>query len=125
MSAPAYGTVTWFQIGAADPDGAERFYGGLFGWSFQPDPIAGDAYRLIGYPGAEEPSGGILGMPDGSPGHAVFAVVVEDVAATAAEAERLGGKVVQEPFTTPSGLVSAMLNDAGGNLFAVFSPPPA
>lgn len=125
MNAPAYGTVNWFQIATGDADDAQRFYGGLFGWTFQIDPNAGAAYRLIGYPGAPAPSGGILAIQDGYPEYAAFAVVVEDVAGTVAEAERLGGKVVVPVFATPNGLASAVLSDSGGNRFVVYSPPSA
>ena len=43
--------------------------------------------------------------------------------ATVRRAEEAGGKVVQPPHTTPTGLTHAHLLDPEGNEFAVFSPP--
>jgi len=86
-------TVSWFEIGAPDVEAAKAFYGPLFDWSFAPD----GAYTLITAPGAAGPSGGIFGTGGGVPPYAVFVVQVADVAATAARAEELGGKVVVAP----------------------------
>jgi predicted enzyme related to lactoylglutathione lyase len=49
-------------------------------------------------------------------------VVVEDVAAAVAKAERLSGKVLVPATTRPDGLVFADLLDPSGNHFGVFSP---
>jgi uncharacterized protein len=125
MTAPVPGTVAWVQVGTDDPDGAKRFYGELFGWTFAPDPSGGGKYHLITYPGAERPGGGILDTDGESPNHAIFLVVVSDVAAAAADAERFGGKVLVPPTTTPTGLVFADLQDPSGNHFGVYTPPPA
>lgn len=126
MDAPVYNTVAWFQVGTDDPDAAKRFYGRLFGWNFAADPDGGGRYDLISYPGEEAPSGGIAhaGGPTPNP-HAIFLVVVEDVAAVCAETEQAGGKVVVPATASPNGLVFADLVDPAGNHFGVFSPPSA
>jgi uncharacterized protein len=122
MQAPAYDTVNWFQIGTDDSEGARRFYGGMFGWKFTLDPDS-DGYDLVSYPGAEAPSGGISHQPPGEH-HAMFLVIVKDVRSACAQAEQLGGKVVQDVTTTPNGLTFANLEDPSGNRFGVFTPPP-
>ncbi|GAA4072598.1 VOC family protein [Actinomadura miaoliensis] len=121
MAAPAFNTVTWFQVGTDDPKAARDFYGDLFGWTFDP----GTGYDLISYPGAEAPSGGIAHVPSAEQNSATFLVLVEDVAAVCARTERLGGKILVQPTTTPKGLVFAHLLDPSGNHFGVFTPPPA
>ena len=118
-------TVAWFQIGTEDPAAAQEFYGGLFGWSFTPDPKSGPGYDLISYAGAGQPAGGIMHTAGDAENHATFVVVVEDVAAVCARAEQLGGKVVHPPITAPNGLVFADLHDRSGNRFGIFSPPKA
>ncbi|MEW2356792.1 VOC family protein [Spirillospora sp. NPDC029432] len=123
MNAPAYDTVSWFQIGTDDSEGARSFYGGLFGWKFTLDPD-GDGYDLVSYPGAEAPSGGIAHGAGPEENHATFLVVVRDVPAACEQAAKLGGKVALEPSTSPSGLVFAYLDDPSGNRFGVFTPPP-
>lgn len=121
MSAPAAGSVSWFEIGAPDVDAAKAFYGPLFGWSFAPD----GSYTLITAPGAERPSGGIFNTGGNVPPYAVFVVGVDDVAATAARSEELGGKIVVAPMTLEDGMVVAYLTDPHGAMFALFSPRPA
>ncbi|WP_194817224.1 VOC family protein [Nocardia sp. XZ_19_385] len=123
MTTPAINTVSWFQIGSDRPEQAQQFYGELFGWNFTADPNL-EGYDLINYPGSDIPSGGIAHSPDASANHAIFLVLVQDVAATVAHSERLGGKVIQPPTTSPDGLVFAYLDDTSGNRFGVFTPAP-
>ncbi|MEV5407428.1 VOC family protein [Thermopolyspora sp. NPDC052614] len=128
MSAPAINTVTWFEVASDDPDGAQRFYGELFGWDFVADPdlrSAGMDYRLIRYQGGEAFKGAILGTEGDRPNHAVFVVLVADVSATCEQVERLGGKVVTKVVGNSSGPDFAYLQDISGNVFSVFAPRPA
>jgi uncharacterized protein len=120
MSTPADNTVTWFEIGTPDVDAAKAFYGPLFGWSFAPD----GAYTLITARSAANPSGGIFNTGGNIPPYAVFVVQVADVAATAARAEELGGKVVVAPMQLEDGMAVAYLTDPNGSMFALFSPKP-
>ncbi|MEU9019952.1 VOC family protein [Actinomadura sp. NPDC048394] len=122
MSVPAYNTVAWFQIGTDAPEEARRFYGDMFGWKFTSDPQS-EGYDLVSYEGAEHPSGGVAQVPDASQNHAVFFVLVEDVDAACAQAEKAGGSVAVPSVTTPDGLRFAHLQDPSGNRFAVFTPP--
>jgi predicted enzyme related to lactoylglutathione lyase len=118
-----HGTVGWVQVGTDDPEGTKRFYGEMFDWKFATDPNSGGKYDLASYAKAERPHGGIFHTEDASANHAIFVVIVSDVAAAAAQAEQLGGKVVTPPTTTPTGLTFADLQDPAGNLFGVFKPP--
>src|SRR5262249_24902532 len=94
MNAPAYNTVAWFQVGTTDAEQAKRFYGDLFGWRYALDPNSEGKYHLVSYPVADAPSGGIFDTGGEFPNHAIFMVVVQDVAAVCAQVERLGGKVL-------------------------------
>ncbi|MWA00102.1 VOC family protein [Actinomadura sp. LD22] len=122
MGVPAYNTVAWFQVGTDAPEEARRFYGDMFGWKFASDSDS-QGYDLVGYEGAEQPSGGLARVPDASQNHAVFFVLVEDVDAACAEAEKHGGGVAVPTVTTPDGLRFAHLQDPSGNRFGVFTPP--
>ncbi|MFC9998792.1 VOC family protein [Nocardia sp. NPDC127526] len=124
MTAPAYNTVAWFQVGSNEPDRVKDFYGALFGWNFASDPNGGGTYDLVSYPGSEIPHGGVAHTPDPAGNHAIFYVLVQDVAATVAAAEQHGGKISTPPFTSPDGLVFAKILDTSGNCFGVFSPAP-
>jgi predicted enzyme related to lactoylglutathione lyase len=125
MTAPAFNTVAWFQVGSDEPDRVKTFYRELFGWSFAADSNGGGAYDLVRFPGSGEPRGGVTHTPDPSGNHAVFFVLVSDVAATVAAAEHNGGKIAVPPVTTPDGLIFAHILDTSGNRFGVFTPPPA
>lgn len=120
MTVPGTNTVSWFEIGAPDVEAAKAFYGPLFGWSFAPD----GTYTLITAPGGAGPSGGIFGTGGNIPPYAVFVVQVADVAATSAQAEELGGKIVVAPKKLDDGMAIAYLADPNGSLFALFSPKP-
>ncbi len=122
MSGPNYNTVEWFEVATDRPDEARRFYGELFGWSFEG---GGAQYSGITTPGSERPQGGLFDSQGNFPGYAIFYVTVEDVAATLAKAESLGGKTIVPVTTTDDGLVFAQLKDATGNHFGIFTPPGA
>jgi len=87
------------------------------------DEAAEMDYRIV-TTGAEHPvKGGIFATGGRLPNYAVFCVVVDDVRATVAHAEELGGKVLVAPVDTPTGLVAAHLLDPSGNHFGIYSPP--
>ncbi|MEH0937671.1 VOC family protein [Micromonospora psammae] len=118
--------ITWFEIGTDRPDEAERFYGELFGWTFEEQGAAnGGSYRVTGA-GAGEGIGGAIRATDGTtPNYAVFYAEVADVAETCRRAEAAGGKVLIPVRTAPSGLSFAHLLDPAGNHLGVFTPPPS
>ncbi|HEY3144325.1 MAG TPA: VOC family protein [Acidimicrobiales bacterium] len=118
--------IGWFEIGTDDPADAREFYGGLFGWTFMQD----GPYSVI-TTGKDHPlHGGIMDtsapLPEGTPRTYAFPIAqVADVAASCARAEELHGKVVVPATTVDTGLVYAHITDPAGNLFGLFSPPPA
>ncbi|XVQ83696.1 VOC family protein [Microbispora siamensis] len=127
-AAPAVNTVAWFEIASDDPESVQRFYGDLFGWRFRTDEdsaAVGMDYRLISYDGDDEMRGGVFGTRGDMPGHAVFTVLVRDVAETCRKVEALGGKVLSQVVGIEGGPDFAYLHDTSGNLFGVFAPAGA
>ncbi|MEU5965891.1 VOC family protein [Micromonospora parva] len=117
--------ITWFEIGADRPEDAEKFYGELFGWTFEEQgPANGGSYRVTGAGGDTGISGAIRATDGSSPNYAMFYAEVADVEETCRRAEAAGGRVLVPARTTPSGLTSAHLLDPTGNRVGVFSPPP-
>jgi uncharacterized protein len=117
--------VTWFEIATDDAETARRFYGELFGWTFD---VSEPAYSMIATQPGQPPSGGIRDtstpQPDGVPrSYAVPYVQVADVADTCARLEGVGGKVTVGATTTPDGLVYALVTDPAGSLFGLFTQP--
>ncbi|MBE3012423.1 VOC family protein [Microbispora sp. NEAU-D428] len=124
-AAPAVNTVAWFEIASDDPEGVQRFYGDLFGWRFRTDEdsaAVGMDYRLISYDRDGEVCGGVFGTRGDMPGHAVFSVLVRDVAETCRKVEALGGKVLSQVVGIEGAPDFAYLHDTSGNLFGVFTP---
>jgi predicted enzyme related to lactoylglutathione lyase len=118
-------TLAWFEVATDDPDTATSFYSHLFGWTFAPfaDPEIAD-YRVATMPGNPVPFGGIAATGGAMPSHAVFYIVVSDVAACCDAAERLGGEVVARELEPAAGPAFAYLRDPVGSLFGVFTPRP-
>ena len=118
--------LTWFEIQAEEPARAMRFYGGLFGWSFD---SFGDDYWLIrtGDPAQPGIDGGLLprrgpSPPEGQPVNAYTCVVsVADVDDAVAKIPALGGAIVVAKFAVPSVGWLAYARDPEGNLFGVMT----
>jgi predicted enzyme related to lactoylglutathione lyase len=113
----APGALAWNDLITPDPEGAERFYGGLFGWTFEEIPGSG-GYRVIR--NGERSNGGVFPSADVPQpawipyfGHA-------DVDAVLGELEGLGGRVFSGPVEVPAGRF-AVLADPQGAMFAVLT----
>jgi uncharacterized protein len=117
------GGIGWIEIGTGDAEGARRFYGDMFGWTFQGDPDGRADYSVVTVPGGAGPSGGILDHGGTGPDYAIFYVRVEDVPAALARAEALGGKTLTPPTDGGNGLVFGQLADPTGHHIGVYSPP--
>lgn len=116
-----------------DPDGANAFYGAVFGWRPEPFDAGGASltlWRLPGYVGGEPqqpvprdvvavmvPMGG-WGSPGEARAHWAVDFWVASADAAAEDASRAGGSVVVPPQDTP-GMRSAVLADPGGAVFSV------
>lgn len=108
-------TMNYFEIGTPNPEEAQRFYGGLFGWTTGDPSPAG--YRMInGDAGGLWDTSGLGGASWG-----IFYVQVDDVAATIARAEALGATVLM-PLVDGGVLEFAHLADPQGNRFGVWRP---
>lgn len=115
------------RLDTPDPQGAEAFYGAVFGWtteSFDLGETSVSMFRLPGYVGGEpeQPVSRevVATMVPGAAGPARWVVDfwVDDVDAAVATAAERGGRLVQGPFDTPVGR-TAMLADPAGVLFSV------
>jgi predicted enzyme related to lactoylglutathione lyase len=115
--------IGWFQIGTDQPDAAKRFYSTVFGWTFALQEDENVPYHVITTPAKDSIRGGLLETGGRSPNHAIFCVVVEDVAATCVSVAEAGGKVVVPPNDGQDGLIFAHVTDPSGNELAVYSPP--
>ena len=110
------GTLTWNELATRDFTAAKRFYGDLFGWTFE----GPDQYVVIR--NGERSNGGLRPMAPteaGIPPYWVPYFAVADVEATAATATQQGGGVLAGPTEVPAGRFVA-LHDPQRAAFAVF-----
>jgi predicted enzyme related to lactoylglutathione lyase len=116
------GKIVWADLVTPDVEGAKRFYGGLFGWTFRDVP--GDRnYALALLDG--EPVAGVVhkASPTGQslqPAWLTF-LAVRDVAAAQQVAVQHGGKVLSQEHYYPHRGRQAVLADADGAVFAVLA----
>ena len=117
------GTWSWSDLSTRNPDAAEAFYGGLFGWTFrQLAPV----YWSISM-GEDLLIGGMRTMdedpPETSPSWMPY-FVVPDADEAARQVPELGGAVIVPPREVPGGrfLVTA---DPAGAVFGCLQMGPA
>ncbi len=114
----AQGTPNWVDLQSSDPEAAKTFYGGLFGWQFDDQPMPqGPPYSMAVKDG--EPVAAIAPMsPDmiaqKVPPFWSTYIAVDDVDATAAAAKSAGGQVMMEPFDVmDAGRMSIVVDPTG------------
>ncbi len=104
--------VAWFEITGPDAKRLQDYYRALFGWSME----VVDGYGVVA--AVEQGIGGGIGptQDDGS-GMATFYVEVDDVPASLARAEELGGRAVVPPTRVPGmDLTIAFFADPDGHV---------
>jgi predicted enzyme related to lactoylglutathione lyase len=123
------GRVLHFEIHASDPDRAERFYAGVFGWTVQ--RIGGPVdYRLVTTGPAEENGidGAILQRQGDDPAKSqpvngyVCTIGVDSLEETELAVAAAGGQQVVERMEVPGVGDLAYFNDTEGNVFGALQP---
>lgn len=117
------GKVIWADLVTPDLAGAERFYSGLFGWTFQ-TIHAGDTDYAVAQLGGR-PIAGLLQRPVPTGEHRQPAwltfIAVRDVDAAKRIALAHGAKVLAEPRTYAGRGRQAVFTDPEGAVFAVLA----
>jgi predicted enzyme related to lactoylglutathione lyase len=120
----AHGDFTHFEIPADDTDRARRFYGGLFGWSFNEVPGM-EGYHLFATPAGEEAMGGAIGKRgESAADEARTYVSVDSIDEAIPRIRDLGGTVVQEKAEVPGQGWYAVFTDTEGNTLALWEQAP-
>lgn len=104
------------EIRSADPDATRAFFGELFGWKVASEG-AFPGYTFIDT-GAEGGTYVAISPRQSAEDEVLFFVAVEDVDATLAKAEKLGGKIVQPAQRVP-GTSFGVFADAQGHRVGV------
>lgn len=115
------GTVCWNELATTDRTAAISFYGELFGWRAESQPVPGEQPYIVFMMG-DRPAAGALEMDErwgGVPPHWLVYFAVEDCDSTAARATELAGAVVTGPMDIENVGRLAVLRDPQGAAFAV------
>ena len=123
------GRVVHFELPFDDGDRARGFYQSAFGWGIMPMPEMG--YTMVstgpnGDQGPTEPGyigGGMMQRSQPAQGP-VITVDVEDIDATLATIEQLGGKIVTPRQPVGDMGFTAYFNDPEGNLMGLWQNAP-
>ena len=107
--------VVHAEIRSGDPDATRDFYSALFGWTYSEGAFPGYTFVDTGVEGALPTA---IGPVQGGTDAVLFFVGVEDVEATLARAEELGGTIIQPAQQVP-GVTFGVLADAQGHAVGV------
>ena len=117
-----HGSFSWFELMTNDVEGANKFYTSLFGWGTK-DMSMGEAGTYTIFDVNGEDTAGMMAIPAEAagmpPAWSVY-ITVDDVDATAAKAEELGGKIVRPPTDIPEvGRFCVMTDPQGAYICAI------
>jgi len=117
------GKIVWADLVTPDLVSAERFYGGLFGWTFQTIHAGESDYALASVDGRAV--GGLYQKPIAAGEHKQSAwltfIAVGDVDAAKRAALANGAKVVSDAKSYPARGRQAVLSDPEGAVFAILA----
>lgn len=120
----AEGVFVWDELATTDADGAQRFYGEVFGWTTTDMGPEYGGYRVFNV--GETGIAGVMTAPDANiPPHWQPYVAVSDPDATTAKANELGGSTLMEPMDAPKVGRIAVLSDPQGATFGIIKPEPS
>lgn len=119
-----HGAMVWCDLASRDPEVATGFYSGVFGWMASPhgDPASG--YTVFGLSSEPSAAGGMYQLTDAfgdTPSHWTIYFSVNDVEASAAQAEALGGTVLMPPTDFPGVGRFSLVQDPQGARFAIMT----
>ncbi|MCI0396861.1 MAG: VOC family protein [Chloroflexi bacterium] len=115
-------SVVHIELASTNPEGTGEFYRQLFGWKIEASPF-GEGQVYVQFQPDSGPGGGFPGA-DGQmfkPGETLVYVGVEDIEATLARAESLGGKTVLPKTEIPGVGHFAILIDPHDSKIALYT----
>lgn len=125
INAGTNGAVTWVDLSTPDPVAAVAFYRELLGWSDVEESDTPMGRYYIGKVGANQ-AGGVMGHgPEmaGAPAMWSTFIYADDIEASVAKAEELGGTILEKPFDIPGDARVAVVADPTGAMFGMFAGP--
>jgi predicted enzyme related to lactoylglutathione lyase len=115
----APGALSWNELASPDIDASSRFYGGLFGWTFEEFPGMDGRYVTITNRGSS--NGGIREpSPPDAPPHWLVYFGAEDIDAALARVVELGGTKLAGPIDIGIAKIG-VVQDPQGATFALYA----
>jgi len=114
------GALSITQLNTTDPERAQSFYEGLFGWRFE--SVASGEVDYWGVYNGDRLNAGLMALPaeTGVPSHWLVYYGIDDVDEAVGRISELGGQVLVGPTEVPSGRF-LVATDPQGAAFAVLS----
>ena len=117
---------SWVDLATTDPSGARAFYGALFGWSFDINPIEGGGEYVMATKGGHS-AAGIFQQPQdqidvGLPPLWSVYVTVSDVDEVMGRVTPAGGRVYMQPFEVMTAGRMGVVGDPTGAGICLWQP---
>ncbi len=126
VTSHAPGTPSWFELSTTDEKGALAFYGELFDWVDDPQPMGEDIFyhmqKLNGLEAAAIYQQQAEERDQGVPSHWTTYFTVTDTDEAISKIEQAQGTVLFGPMDVFTAGRMAMLQDRQGAAFAVWQP---
>ena len=120
------GTFSWPELGTTDQKAGAAFYGALFGWTINDQPMGpGETYTMFQMRGKPVAAAYTLRPEErqsGAPPHWNNYVTVTSADESAKKAQSLGAQVLAPPFDVMDVGRMAVLQDPTGAVFQVWEP---
>ena len=118
------GRFCWVELGTTDQAAAKKFYGTLFGWDAQDQPMGPGAYYTMFKKDGTDVAAGYTLRPEEQtlPPHWNLYVSVASADAAAAKAKELGATILAPPFDVMEAGRMAVLQDPTGAVFEIWEP---
>ncbi|MDX2176629.1 MAG: VOC family protein [Candidatus Sumerlaeia bacterium] len=120
------GTLQWMDLTSPHAEELRAFYAAVVGWKSTPLDMGGYEDHCMAPPGGGDPQAGICharGSNAGQPGGWIPYVMVDDLDASIAEAERLGGEAATAVRGDAATGRFAVIRDPHGNTLALYEDP--
>ncbi|MEE9494702.1 MAG: VOC family protein [Gammaproteobacteria bacterium] len=117
-----HGAFSWNELMTTDVDAAKSFYGKLFGWALEDMPMSDMRYTMAKV--GDQDVAGMMPMPPdagGMPPAWGAYVTVDDVEASAKQAEALGGKILMAPRDIPDVGRFCVISDPQGAVLSMIT----
>jgi uncharacterized protein len=115
-----HGTFSWTDLATPDAQASKGFYGALFGWDFEDNPIPDDGVYVMARIDGRA-AAAMFETTDRHPAWASY-VTVDDLDGTTARARDLGANVLAEPFDVMDVGRMSTIQDPTGAVLCLWEP---